>query len=101
MKTTDKGLNEFLDLITKLEPGEFLGIAKLFGVKLVEKKDVDCAESIECTDASDDKVENSPDRPGYDIRDAADILNDIIEQYMVLGRKGRRNVLKLLRTAVK
>jgi len=35
----NKGLNEFLKILTTLSPEEFLGVARLLGVELAEKKD--------------------------------------------------------------
>lgn len=94
-----KSYKDFLMQVSKLEPVEFLGLAKIFGVSCVEKElDVECGRSI---DVKDEGTDNSSDKPGYKVRQAEDILGDMAEKYMSLERKGRRNVMRLLNTATK
>lgn len=90
-----KNYTEFLTLVTKLEPTEFLGLAKMLGITLVEK-DVDCGQPVEEQDETTGKT-----KPGFKVRAAEDILQDVAVKYMSLERKGRRNVMQLLKTATK
>lgn len=90
-----KNATKFLTLVTKLEPTEFLGLAKMLGVTLVEK-DVDCGQPIEEQDEA-----TGQEKPGFKARAAEDILQDVVVKYMSLERKGRRNVMQLLKTATK
>lgn len=93
----DKSCKDFLVQVSKLEPSEFIGLAKVLGIEMVEK-DVDCGQPVEVKDEGEG---NSPDRPGYHVRAAEDILVSMVEKYISLERKGRRNVMKLVKTATK
>jgi len=54
-----------LDLITKLEVTEFIGLAKVLKVKLVEETNPDAAESSE----------------RYTARDFSDVLGDMLANF--------------------
>ena len=77
--------SKLLDLITKLEVTEFIGLAKLLKVKLVEEKDPDAAESSE----------------RYAARDFSEVLNDILMNFELQTRARRREILSLLKAATK
>ena len=66
-------LNEFVHRISKLEPIEFLGLAKLFGAPLIKDND--------------------------EPADFEDILSFIINRYCELSRKKRKEILKMLKQA--
>lgn len=68
--------NEFLEDIAKLEAVEFIGLAKLLGVKLLEGKG-----------------ENEKLRP------MGDIVNDIMAKFSKLNRNKRRELKKIVRAA--
>lgn len=68
--------NEFLGDIAKLEAVEFIGLAKLLGVKLLEGKG-----------------ENEKLRP------MGDIVDDIMAKFSKLNRKKRRELEKIVRAA--
>jgi hypothetical protein len=68
--------NEFLEDIAKLEAVEFIGLAKLLGVKLLEGKG-----------------ENEKLRP------MGDIVNDIMVKFSKLNRKKRRELKQIVRAA--
>jgi hypothetical protein len=68
--------NEFLEDIAKLEAVEFIGLAKLLGVKLLEGKG-----------------ENEKLRP------MGDIVNDIMVKFSKLNRSKRRELEKIVRAA--
>lgn len=68
--------NEFLKDIAKLEAVEFIGLAKLLGVKLLEGKG-----------------ENEKLRP------MGDIVDDIMVKFSKLNRNKRRELKKIVRAA--
>lgn len=70
------GSSEFLEGIAKLEAIEFIGLAKLLGVKLLEGK----GESEE-------------------LRPMGDIVEDIMVKFSQLNRKKRRELKQIVRAA--
>lgn len=68
--------NEFLEDIAKLEAVEFIGLAKLLGVKLLEGEG-----------------ENEKLRP------MGDIVDDIMVKFSKLNRNKRRELKKIVRAA--
>lgn len=68
--------NELIELITKLEPVEFIGLARVLCVDIVDE-------------------ENKTTRDFYDI------LNDIVNKFNTLARKQRREILSVLRRVKK
>ena len=68
--------NELVKLITKLEPVEFIGLARVLCVDIINKED-------------------------KTTRDFYDILNDIIDKFNTLARKQRREILSVLRRVKK
>lgn len=68
--------NEFIKLISKLEPIEFIGIARILCVDIM------------------DEANKTP-------RDFEDILSDVVVKFNSLARKQRRDILKVLRKVEK
>lgn len=68
--------NELVELITKLEPVEFIGLARVLCVDIINKED-------------------------KTTRDFYDMLNDIIDKFNTLARKQRREILSVLRRVKK
>ena len=68
--------NELIELITKLEPVEFIGLARILCVDIINEED-------------------------KTTRDFYDILNDIIDKFNTLARKQRREILSVLRRVKK
>lgn len=68
--------NELVELITKLEPVEFIGLARVLCVDIINE-------------------ENKTTRDFYDI------LNDIVNKFHTLARKQRREILSVLRRVKK
>lgn len=68
--------NEFIELISKLEPVEFIGIARVLCVSIIDE-------------------ENKTTRDFYDI------LNDVVNKFNTLARKQRREILSVLRRVKK
>lgn len=68
--------NELMELITELEPVEFIGLARVLCVDIINEED-------------------------KTTRDFYDILNDIIDKFNTLARKQRREILSVLRRVKK
>lgn len=68
--------NELIELITELEPVEFIGLARVLCVDIINEKD-------------------------KTTRDFYDILNDIVNKFNTLARKQRREILSVLRRVKK
>lgn len=74
-----------------LEPQEFLGVAVLLGVKLVEMN-----TSTAATDKDDARGEDGGDTPS-DIKDAEVLLVEVVEKFAALPKNKQRELLKVLR----
>ena len=72
----DKDQQSFLQKLTKLTPEEFIGLARLLNVKM----------SI--VDANTGK---------YTVRDAEEIMNDMVICFRHLSHKERRAILSLMK----
>lgn len=68
--------NELIELIIKLEPIEFIGLAGVLCVDIINKED-------------------------KTTRDFYDVLNDIVNKFNTLARKQRREILSVLRRVKK
>jgi len=74
-EVSSKILIEFIELVPTLEPVEFLGLAKIL-----------------CTDTVDKDMKARP---------FEDILGDMIDRFVLTGRKQRKDILKVLKNAKK
>ena len=68
--------NELVELITKLEPVEFIGLARVLCIDIINKEDKTA-------------------------RDFYEVLNDIVDKFNTLARKQRREILSVLRRVKK
>ena len=68
--------NELVELITKLEPIEFIGLARVLCVDIINEED-------------------------KTTRDFYAMLNDIVDKFNTLARKQRREILSILRRVKK
>ena len=68
--------NELIELITKLEPVEFIGLARVLCVDIINKEDKTA-------------------------RDFYEVLNDIVDKFNMLARKQRKEILSVLRRVKK
>lgn len=68
--------NELVELITKLEPVEFIGLARVLCVDIINKEDKTA-------------------------RDFYEVLNDIVDKFNTLARKQRKEILSVLRRVKK
>lgn len=68
--------NELIELIIKLEPVEFIGLARVLCIDIINKED-------------------------KTTRDFYDVLNDIVNKFNTLARKQRREILSVLRRVKK
>ncbi len=104
-KHTPKGVKKLVEMITKLEPQEFLGVCKLLGVRLydevapVEKSD----ENLEGRETSDlpTKEELMERNSDVVVRPAEILLEDAIDKICQLNRVRRRNLERIVRSATK
>lgn len=69
----NKNLLDFIEIIPKLEPIEFLGLSKIL-----------------CVSTVDENMEP---------RDFEDIFSDMIDRFISIGRKQRRDILKVIKKA--
>ena len=72
---SSKTVINFLELVTQLEPIEFVGLSKILCVPLVNQK-------------------NEP-------REFEDILSDMIDNFISTGRKQRKDIIKVLKQSIK
>ena len=70
---------QLIDLISKMEPLDFVGLAKLFGVQVVESND------------------NAEDEKKFKPRNFSDVLADVMAKYNGLNRSRKREILKLIK----
>lgn len=75
-----------------LEPQEFLGVAVLLGVKLVEMN-----TSTAATGKDDERGEDGGDDTPNDIKDAEVLLVEVVEKFAALPKNKQRELLKVLR----
>lgn len=85
---SQKQMNQFIRYIPLLEPQEFIGLAKLLGVEIVEQSTPKYDEDKKV------EVEVNP-------REFTDVLEDMLENFKKSNRKRRREFMKLLRSATK
>lgn len=78
-----KPIEQLIILIPKLEAVEFMGLARVLKVKLIEEADI-TAEKLE------DK---------YKPREFNDVFSDILEEFNKLNRARKREILKLVKVA--
>jgi len=104
-KHAPKGVKKLVEMISKLEPQEFLGVCKLLGVRLydevapVEKSD----EILEGRETSklptkEELIERNSD---VVVRPAEILLKEVINEVCSMNRVRRRNLEKLLRPATR
>lgn len=82
MRTNDKQLTEFAQLLAKFDATSFIGLAKVLCVHIFDNETLD---------------ENGKPSP----RQAEDIIEDCIIAFDKSNRKRRREILKIMRQVVK
>lgn len=75
----EKDLGAFIDFSLKLAPGEWIGVARILGVQVEEL----CAPT------------NKPIP-----RDAETVFEEMLEKFLAMNRKRRKNLLKIMKAAV-
>ena len=68
--------NKLIELITELEPVEFIGLARVLCIDIINKEDKTA-------------------------RDFYEVLNDIVDKFNTLARKQRKEILSILRRVKK
>lgn len=109
---SEKSLTEFIALTTKLSPLQFLGLAKILNVDIEFKNDEskaeskadntdaingDCANTMENADGAD-KPEK---KPRQHVKNFEDLFSDLIDNFVALNRKSRREIMNVLRDQVR
>ena len=79
---------EFLELVVKLEPIEFLGLAKVLGVKIYEVKD---GTDVAADARKEDIV----------AKDGVDLVAEVCEKFLTLPRQRRREILRVMKKSIK
>ena len=74
-RPSEKDLEKFMLEISKLEPMEFLGLAKIFNIDLFEDEEKKTARKFET------------------------VFSEILDKYINLSRKQRRTIMKLIKSA--
>ena len=77
-----KQIDEFITILSKMDVKLFLGTTNLLGVKIADKENLD-----------------EKGRPS--LRTAEDMVNDCIAVFAEKNNKERRDLMKILRRAVK
>ena len=70
---------QLIDLISKMEPLDFVGLAKLLGVQVVEPNN------------------NTEDEKKFKPRNFSDVFADVMAKYNGLNRSRKREILKLIK----
>lgn len=104
MKTQEeKQLNKFITLLTKLEPTEFIGMARLFNLEVYKRKE-----------RPEAKTENNSQLPleidfkdkdnaikyineNFEPKSAEELVFEMSEKFLALNRDRRRNLLREFR----
>ena len=105
----NKSTEKIVGMICKLEPQEFIGVCKILGVKIYEEvegeSDVDDFAPGSLRDAHNDAdaqtIATAAELERIKIRQAEDLIPEVIEKITQLNRTQRRNLTKLLKPAVK
>ncbi len=107
---SEKSLTEFIALTTKLSPLQFLGLAKILNVDIEFKNqdDESKADSEVETDAIDGDCANTMEnadapvkKPRQHVKNFEDIFSDLIDNFVALNRKSRREIMNVLRDQVR
>lgn len=78
---------EILELIIGLEAVEFIGVCKILGIKLISEEEV--------------FAEDGEINAEIGVRDFTELWADVSDKVDALNRTQKRNLLRLLRAAVK
>ena len=110
MKGLSKLIVENIEMMSKLEPQEFIGVCKILGVQIYDEieveSDVDDFAAGSPRDAQDNSSEiaeaDSTGRPvDIKVRSAEDLIVDVVNKVEQLNRTQRRNLTRLLKPATK
>lgn len=80
-RPSDKNFREFALAVSKLKAIEFMGLVKILGVGLFNEN------------------ENEEEEPKLKPRDFEQVYSEILDKYVCLGRKDRREVMKVVKLA--
>ena len=80
-----RAVEKLFELIPKLEPVEFVGLAHLLGIKLVE----------ETNPSAEDKKDRYTPRP------FTTVLEEMLKKYETLNRGKKREIVKMVKDTIK
>ena len=92
-KATNKEIEFFISQISKLDVLDFIGIAKLCGVKLL-KDEVEEKEEVEHDAAT--VIENGDEAKKPEARDFYEILLDIVNYYKDSKKERRQTLINIV-----
>ena len=84
---------KLMNMIGKMQPIEFIGLAKLLSVPVVKK--IEQTEEITTTVEDNTQTAAGPSK-NYEPRDFIDVLGDIMQRFNALNRTRKREILKLI-----
>ena len=93
MKGLSKLIVENIQMVSKLEPQEFIGVCKILGVKLTQE---DMEEAKEITDKDGNTIVVH-----CSVRPTEELIEDAIDKIAHLNRTQGRNLRKILKAATK
>lgn len=119
-KKAPKNIVEFMYMINKLKPEEFVGVCKILGVEIYvddlddEKRAMEQVGMLSAPVPSSEGLDVSGENPdGRSVRitdepnlrktprKAEDMIRDVVDKLLTLNRTQRRNLKKLLKAATK
>lgn len=99
-----KVTKELIEVICKLEPQEFIGVCKILNIPIIEEVENEGAPAPLVTNETtlnDFEATGRASTSNISIRKAEDLVPDVINKITQLNRTRKRNLLKLLKPAVK
>lgn len=93
MKGLSKLIVENIEMMSKLEPQEFIGVCKILGVKLTQEE---IEEVKEVTDKEGNTV-----TVHSSVRPTEEIIEEAVDKVAHLNRTQGRNLRKILKAATK
>lgn len=102
---SEKSLTEFIALTTKLSPLQFLGLVKILNVDIEFKNDESEADNTDAIDGDCANTMENADapvkKPRQHVKNFEDLFSDLIDNFVALNRKSRREIMNVLRDQVR
>lgn len=91
MKSSNQQL---MEMISEMEPIEFIGLAKLLSVPIIKKVESDMEVT---TTEQNDEVKAADPQQKHEPRAFVDVLGDVMRRFDALNRARKREILKLVK----